>query len=888
MTRRFGPVRGAGVAIIEQEAGGSIVPGALGTTAYSGIMKKGPAKAFRASTRSDFLFKGGGLITESLLPDAALSFYRHSNGAGEVWYNRVTDGSEKKSIVSLFNQLNSGALVAQFDAGNGGRWGGKKQKVVDEYASITAITLTLTNVPTGLKADELVDALVKLKAVPGKSFKVESNTALGVLTFASDINLLDEIAASADPTNKLTEVDLINDGEALGVLVKPGLLNPNTEFGLEFYLIEGNVSELKKNFTDLSIDPTASNYYVDVINAESDSDFIIKATDLNLGGSIVAGQRPANYANEILALTATSLTAQIHYAVLSSAANAKMSLVSATLGSEIIKDKLTLTCTAKGARATEVLTFPGQPADADSITVNGFVITFKTVVADATAEVLIGSDAEGTLDNLLAFINAANATDQPLLYNIVFAEKATASTMDLFAQDAGVAGNAIATISAGGGTEPTWGGATLTGGTVQTFDMVSEKMPFVGTVVVTTGIAVAAANDFGYGFTLLDTTRDSSKEWDVADTIIANVEPLENGALEGGRVFPDKDDSRTNFIIDSNDANTITAKAGSDMTSVAAIGDTFRAQYIQELAGGYDGIAEIADLDYETAYDVGTSPLKSLRGKNLGLVKLATPGITSSAVQKAGVAFAGSQNWQYRYEIPANVTDEVTAEEFVNDTIGRNDFAVVTWPSFIKVSKEGGGLKLISATGAIHGVEARIARDFDGFHKAAAGTDAILSQALALPDGFENREPLDQEFLNPQGINILLDKEGNFILWGDRTVGTDPAFKFKHHREYLSHVENVFLENFDFVIFALNSEDAGTQEILKAAFVQFFLPELAKNALVGKDVQEATLLKIDSENNTASTRAGGDLFADMSLAIVDTVERFNIRIGKQGVTEGVV
>jgi hypothetical protein len=878
MARRFGPTRAAGVAIIEQESGGAIVPGALGTTAYTGILKKGPKKAFRASTKSDYLFKAGGLIPASLLPDAALSYYRASNGAGEVWYNRVTDGSEKKSSLSLYNQVNSGALVATFEAGNGGRWAGKKFRIVDEYASLTEITLTLSNAPANLKKDELVGALVKLKAVPGKSFPIESNTDAGVLTFAADINLLDEIAESSDPANTLTEIVLSNDGESLGVLVKPGLLQPNSEFGLEFYLIEGNVAELKKNFTDLSIDPSKPNYFVDAINAESDSDFLIKAIDLNMGGSLVAGQRPANYANEIVSLTQTVLTTKIHYPVFSSVNNAKMKLSSVSLGSEIIKDKLTLTNTVAGARAEEILTFGGQPADNATLEIAGVVYTWKTVVATPATQIEIGADAEGSIDNLVAFVLA----NSPL----TFAEKDSATVAHIHARTAGLAGNAYTLVSSDANVVA--GAGVLSGGVDQTWDMVSEKMPFTGTTVVTSGIAVAALNDFGYGFTLEDNTLNSAVTWSVNDTITVYVEPLELNALEGGRVYPNKDNSRKSYLIDSNNANTITVKPGSDLTVDTAIGETFRAQYIQELSGGYDGIADIADLDYENAYDVGTSKLRSLRGKNLGLVKLATPGITSSAVQKAGVAFAGSQNWQYRYEVPANITDEVACEEFINDTLGRNDFAVVSWPSFIRVSKDGGGLKLISATGAIHGVEARIARDFDGYHKAAAGTDAILSQALALPAGFDNREPLDQEFLNPQGINILLEKSGNFILWGDRTVGLDPAFKFKHHREYLSHVENIFIENFDFIIFALNSEESGTQEILKAAFFQFFSGELAKGALVGKDVQEATLLKIDSENNTTSTRADGDLFADMALAIVDTVERFIIRIGKQGVTEGAV
>lgn len=872
MTRRFGPTRGAGVVVIEQESPGTITPGALGTTGYTGIMKKGPVgKAFRAKTRTDFLFRAGGIIPESQVADAALSFFRHSQGAGELWMNRLTDGSEKKSVVKMFNRLNSGTLVAQFDAGNAGRWGGKKQKIVDDYLSFTAITMTLSNVPAGLKKDELVGALVKFKAVPGKSFQVQSNDEAGVLTFASDISLIDELDGTVIT---LVEVDLSNNGEALAVLVKDGILKPTEEFGLEFYIIEGNTSTLVRDHNDLSLDPQAPNYYVDVINADSESDFIIKATNLNIGGSLIASQRPSNYSTEIVGLTQTVLTAQIHHLVLSSAANAKMALSGIAPGSEIIKDKLSLVVTTAGARSTGALTFAGQPGDGDTETINATVYTYRNAPVAAT-DVQIGGDAEETIENLVTVINSQ-------VGEAYFAEKFSATVMDIFAKNAGVAGDAITTVS--GAANTSYGGATLAGGINQVWDMTSEKMPFLGTIVVTTGVAVPASNDFGYGFTLDDTTLNSTKVWAVADTIQIIVEPLEVNKLEGGFVFPREGNPRVRFQIVSNDSNTITVKPGSDMTADAAIGDIFRAQYIQELSGGYDGIADVSDLDFEQAYDPGTSPLNSLRGKNLGLVKLGTPGITSSAVQKAGVAFAESQNWQYRYEIPANIVTESAAEEFVNATIGRNDFAKVSFPSFLKVSKDGGGLKLITATGMIHGREAKVATDFDGFHKAAAGTTVILSQALEFPDNFPDKQ-LDEEFLNPQGINVIRFKDGNFILWGDRTVGLDPAFKFAHHREYLSHIENVFLENFDFIIFALN--DDGTQEQLKAAFIGFFTPELAKGAIVGDDVQEATRLKIDSENNTSATRANGDLFADMSIAIVDTVERFIIRIGKQGVTEDV-
>lgn len=878
--RRFGPTRGAGTVIVERESPGQIEPGALGTTAYTGIMKKGPVgKAFRAMSRTQYLFRAGGLIPESQLPDAALSFYRESRGRGSLWLNRVTDGNEKKSTVQMFNRLATGSLVAEFEAGNGGRWGGKKQRLVDEYASFTALTVTLSNPPTGLKTDELVGALVKFKALPGKSFKVESNTSAGVLTFASDVDLVDELQGTS---NQLLEVDLENSGEALAVLVKDGVRNPGTEFGLQFYLIEGGITSLEKSFDNLSLDPQASNYYVDVINAESDSEFLIKAKNLNIGGSLVAGQRPANYANEIETLTATTLTSQIHFLSLSSVQNAKMVLASESLGSEIIKDKLTLTNTVAGTRSSETHTYTGQPSDGETIDIGGDTFTYKNAPSGAQ-DIQIGGSLEDTIDNTVSVVNAFVTGDVSKLY---FVEKGSPTTLVAYAKTAGTAGDsiAVATSVTGG----SWGNATLQGGVDQTWDLTSEKMPFLGTLAITSGVAFAAPNDFGYGFTLRDSTLDSSREWQAGDTITVIVEPFETDALVGGQLFPDESDSRTKFRIVSNDANSITVKTGSDMTSAASAGDIFRVQYIQELRGGYDGIAEIADSNYEDTYDTETSPLRSLRGKNLGLVKLATPGITASAVQKAGVAFSESQNWQYRYEIPANITDEVDAEEFVNATIGRNDFAKVHWPSYVKVSKEGGGLKLITATGMIHGEEALIANNFQGFHKAAAGEDAILGQALALPDGMgDDREPLDEEFLNPQGINVIREKSGNLVLWGDRSLSIDPAFTFVHKREYLSHVENIFLENFDFIIFALNSEDASTQSQLIAAFIAFWTPELAKNAIVGDTVQEATQLKIDSENNTDVTRAAGNLFADMSIRIVDTVERFIIRIGQQGVTEDV-
>lgn len=880
--RRFGPTRGAGVVVIEKESQATIVPAALGSTAYTGILQKGPVgKAFRTGNRTDFLFRGGSFIPESLYPDAAFDFFKLGKGAGSLWNNRVTAGNEKKSALPFVGRKNPRATRLTFSAGNGGRWGGKQKTIIDEHAGITATTLQLGVVPGDLENGELVGAFVSFNDLPGKSFKVESNTAAGLLTFASDVDLVLELGGSGDV---LIQIRLENDGLSIAVQISEGTDKPSTEWKAEIFLIEGNISTLAKTFDNLSSDPTKGNYFLNVINDDSDSEFLVTVED-NHTGSIVEAIRPANYSSVSDLLTPTNLKARIADAIASGAAGSSLKARAGAIlpGASVIRDTLLLTNLIAGVRADEIFTQGGQPADDETIEIAGVTLTFKAVltVPAVVSEILIGSDAEGSLDNALAVINANSQLPGNALYNKVFAEKDSEFVLHIHAQQAGTAGNALTTVSS----FANWvaGAGTLSGGDDQTWSVVSSNMTFASFGTLITGVAFNEVNQFGIGFTLIDDTRLSGINFAADDTVTIEVRPLEVGKLVGGFLTPKVNLFRTKFEIVSNTSDTIVVKTGSDMTLLAALRDTFRVEYIQELQGGYDGIADIADIDFLNAYDPGTSPLNGLRGQNLGLVKLGTPGVTATAVQKSGVAFGEGQNWQYRYEIPANIVSEQAAEEFINETIGRNDFGVVFFPSFGKVTNPlGEGKKLISMTGAIHGAEAKVAKDFDGFHKAAAGLDVKLTNMLARPDGLEDKT-LDEEFLNPIGIGVIKKLGGNFVLWGDRTVGIDPAFKFKHQRETLSHYENTFLENFDFIIFALNNTE--TQEQLKSTFIAFFTPEFAKGAIVGSSLSDAVVIKIDAENNTLLSQAAGDLNAEIGVRIVDTVERFIITISKLGITE---
>ena len=420
----------------------------------------------------------------------------------------------------------------------------------------------------------------------------------------------------------------------------------------------------------------------------------------------------------------------------------------------------------------------------------------------------------------------------------------------------------------------------------------SDKFGDLGTVTLGTlfdppGAAGGAlANKWSPPFTITAGVTALS----ATDTLVINYKPFIADALIGGSLYPDKVNyPLTYYRITDNTHSTITVASNVDITTIAAIADYFMVSYPMEMGGGVDGNADIVDDDYiSQAWDVDNSPFNNVDGQNLGLIKFATPGVTATAVQKAGVAYAEAKNHQYRYEIASNVTTESAALTLVNDTLGRSDYAVLAWPSYAYISHPDpnfareGMLKLVPITGMIHGREASIARDYQGYHKAAAGIDATLPAILKIPT---LDRKLNEELLNPAGIAVIKKKQGNFVIWGDRTLHTDAAWKWKHQRELVSYYEQVLQQSFDWIIFMIN--DKASDRLAHTALVSFFLPEWSKRAIRGDTFQEAAIIKVDDELNTDAVRASGDKIASVSLRLADTVERFIIRVGKQGIFESV-
>lgn len=418
--------------------------------------------------------------------------------------------------------------------------------------------------------------------------------------------------------------------------------------------------------------------------------------------------------------------------------------------------------------------------------------------------------------------------------------------------------------------------ATIVGSEVWSVTSTEQDRAFAD---ATTGVAYVGPNDYFIDFTV----NAGAANWAVGDKIYIMVNTVRPEEVIGGRLFYDTDTSPLDSleIVDAT-VSSVTVRAGNDLTTLTSVGQSYRLQYKQGLKKGYDGHSGVVDNDYIQVFDPDSSLFNQHRNKQLGLIKFAIPGVSSTTVQKACRSYAEANNSPYREEMPSTTLTENEAVTWSDDTMGRNDFAQAILPSWYYIQDpDRSGNILIPVVGAVQGIEALMAYSWGGYHKAAAGTKAVLEKCVKLPTG---EKVLDDEITNPKGIQVILKKEGNWVIWGDRCPATSTGLKFKHKREQMSHYERVLFENFDWIIFAINDEEI--QPIALAALQAYFLPEWRpKRALRGNTFPEAVSIKVDNEINTDVTRAEGDLNAEIKLRLADTTERFNIIMSPAGIFE---
>lgn len=150
-------------------------------------------------------------------------------------------------------------------------------------------------------------------------------------------------------------------------------------------------------------------------------------------------------------------------------------------------------------KATGLLTFAGQPANNDTVTLGTQVYTWKTALTGAAYEVFIGATAALSRDNLVAAITAGagsgTAYGTGTLAHTLVTASPNVGNMNVTALRDGPGGNTIATTEAGANTS--FGAATLTGGDADVTvaeNLVTETPVAGAATVVVVGFQFAAAD----------------------------------------------------------------------------------------------------------------------------------------------------------------------------------------------------------------------------------------------------------------------------------------------------------------------------------------------------------------------------------------------------------
>jgi phage tail sheath protein FI len=269
-----------------------------------------------------------------------------------------------------------------------------------------------------------------------------------------------------------------------------------------------------------------------------------------------------------------------------------------------------------------------------------------------------------------------------------------------------------------------------------------------------------------------------------------------------------------------------------------------------------------------TDYPKGISCLEKVDGVNV----LAIPGQTSKSVQQALVDHCQKFNRFAILDSGPNVdSSAVIAQK--NSISSTKGYAAFYYPWVKVYDPDLRDYVLIPPSGAIAGVYART--DIErGVHKAPANV-AVTGMA----DMERNLTDTEQESLNLQGINVIRSLPGRgMLVWGARTVASDPTWKYVNVRRLFIHLEESISKGTRWVVFEPNNEKLWAS--VKQAITDFLIQEWKGGALLGRTQEEAFFVRCDRTTMTQNDLDNGRFVVIVGVAPIKPAELMAFRVGQ--------
>ncbi len=205
---------------------------------------------------------------------------------------------------------------------------------------------------------------------------------------------------------------------------------------------------------------------------------------------------------------------------------------------------------------------------------------------------------------------------------------------------------------------------------------------------------------------------------------------------------------------------------------------------------------------------------------------------------------------------------------------GYNSRSALYAPWIIVNDPRNGSTIKMPPSGAVAGIYARTDVKRGVFKSPAGILDGNVNSANELEIEFTKG---DQEFLNPLGINVIRNiPGGGNVIWGARTLSSDPQWKYVCVRRLIMYIETSVEKGIKWAVFEPNSPLLWSK---LRRDVESFLRVLWKDGgLYGAKESEAFYVKIDEENNPPASRDLGRLIVNIGVAPIKPAEFVIIRI----------